>query len=268
MAITTLDGALAGMQYPREIIKVATPTLVTGRPHSLFYLAGQPGAASAPTPGMSGEALTSYAGQIPFSNPVSGNSYLARLVAQITVQGGQIILCDRLWHNSGIVITSTGAQTINSVAFPARDATGTINGVQVLIGVEVSGATGAGAPTFTMVYTNPSDVGSKTGLGILTGVASSAIGAFYPIGLAAGDVGVKSIQTFTLGASWTSGVIHLVAYRILARLDLTASNLPSAIDALTSGFTRLYDNTVPFVLLIPASTTASVVTGHVIWTQG
>jgi arylsulfatase A-like enzyme len=33
------------MQYPREVIKAATPTLVAGRPHSLFYLAGMPGAA-------------------------------------------------------------------------------------------------------------------------------------------------------------------------------------------------------------------------------
>ncbi len=56
MAITTLDGLLAGMQYPREFIKAVTPTLVVGRPHSLFYLAGVPGAAAAPTPGHRSDA--------------------------------------------------------------------------------------------------------------------------------------------------------------------------------------------------------------------
>lgn len=267
MAITTLDGAIAGMQYPMEVVKAATPTLVVGRPHSLFYLAGIPGAAVAPTPGLAGAALTTYAGQIPFTNPVSGNSYLARLAAQATI-AGQLLLVDRLWHNSGIVITSTSDQTINSVQWPTRDAGGTTDGVAVLIGVEVTAATGAGTPTLSMVYTNSAGTGSKAGVGILAGVASSAIGAFYPIGLAAGDVGVRSIQTFKLSATWTSGAISLVAYRILARLELTVAQTPNAIDVVTSGFPRLYDNSVPFLIFIPSATTASVVTGHVLWTQG
>jgi hypothetical protein len=268
MAITTLDGAIAGMQYPIDWVKVGTPNCVGGRPNSLFYLAGYPGAATAPSPGMAGAALTSYAGQLPFTNPVSGNSYLARFAAKAGDPGITLILCDRLWHNSGITITSTGAQTINSVAFPARDATGTINGVQVYIGVEVSTITGAGAPTFSMTYTNPSDVGSKVGVGTLVGSSASVVGAFYPIGLAAGDVGVKSIQTFTLGASWTSGVIHLVAYRVLARLELPRVYDTNAIDALTSGFPRLYDNTVPFLLVIHTTSSAVTVSGQVLWTQG
>lgn len=267
MAITTLDGALAGMQYPREIIKVATPTLVAGRPHSLFYLAGVPGAAVAPTPGLGGAALTTYAGQIPFTNPVSGNTHVGRLAGQATI-AGQLLLLDRLWHNSGFTITSTAAQTVNSVAWPARSADGTANGEGVLVGVEVSGATGAGTPTLTLSYTNQVGTAGKTATNAVPTVASSAIGAFYPIGLAAGDTGVRSIQTFTLSATWTSGTIHLVAYRILARLELTAANTPNAIDALTSGFARMYDNSVPFLLFVPSTTTASNICGHVIWTQG
>lgn len=267
MAITTLDGVVAGMQYPRPFAKAATPTLVAGRPHSLFYLAGVPGAAVAPTPGIAGAALTSYAGQMPFTNPISGNSYLARLQAQATIPG-TLLLCDRLWHNSGLVMTSTGAQTINSAAFPARDADGSTNGNQVLIGLEVTTATGAGTPTLSMSYTNDAGVAGKAGAGILTGVASSAVGAFYPMGLAAGDKGVRSIQTFTLSATWTSGAASLVAYRELARLELTGAHTPNAIDALTSGFPRLFDNSVPFLLFIPSTTTASNISGQAIWTQG
>ena len=264
MAITTLDGALAGMQYPREIIKVVTPTLVVGRPHSLFYLAGNPGAAVAPTPGLGGAALTTYLGQIPFTNPVAGNTYLGRLFLFTSqVATGQYFLLDRLWHNSGITITQITAQTINSVAWPARSADGTVNGGQVLIGVEVSGATGAGTPTLTISYTNQAGTSGKTGTNVVPTVASSAIGAFYPIGLAAGDTGVRSIQTFTLSATWTSGTIHLVAYRVLARIPNG-----SIVDALTSGFPRLFDNSVPFVLYQPAATTAVATAGHVIWTQG
>lgn len=267
MAIGTVDGVIAGMQYPRDFIKSATPTLVAGRPHSLFYLAGIPGAAIAPTPGIGGAALTTYAGQIPFANPVSGNSYLARLQGQATI-AGTFLLCDRLWHNSGMSITSTSPQTIDSVAWPARDVDGTINGNGVYIGVEVSTIWGAGAPVLSIVYTNPLDAGSKTGTGIITGITLSAVGAFYMIGLSAGDTGVKSIQTYTRSASSTTGVEHLVAYRILARLELTGANIPNAIDALTSGFPRLFDNTVPFLIFIPSTTTASTTSGHIIWTQG
>jgi hypothetical protein len=267
VAITTLDGLIAGMQYPREIIKTATPTLVAGRPHSLFYLAGCPGAAVAPTPGLAGAALTAYAGQIPFTNPVSGNSYLARLAGQATIPG-QLLLLDRLWHNSGFTITSTGAQTVNSVAWPSRDALGATAGAGVLLAVEVSVATGAGTPTITVSYTNSAGAAGKTATNVVPTVASSAIGAFYPIGLAAGDVGVRSVQTLTLSATWTSGTIHLVAYRILARLELTTANVPNAIDAVTGGMPRLFNDSVPFVVFIPSTTTASVITAHVIWSQG
>ena len=72
----------------------------------------------------------------------------------------------------------------------------------------------------------------------------------------------------TLSATMTSGSVSLVAYRVLARLELTVANVPNAIDALTSGFPRIYDNTVPFLIFIPSTTTASNIIGHVIWTQG
>lgn len=268
MAITTLDQLLAAMLPPVTFAKAATPTLVAGRPHSLFYLAGMPGAAAAPTPGRSGAALTSYAGQLPDPATVIGkNIYLARLQGQATI-AGTLILADRLWHNSGLSLTSTAAQTINSVAWPARDANGTSNGDQVLIGLEVTTATGAGMPKLTMSYTNQAGTAGRTGTNIVATAASSAVGAFYPIGLGAGDTGVRSIQTFTLSATWTSGAASLVAYRELARLELTAANVPNAIDAITAGLPRLYDDTVPFLIFVPSTTTASNISGQVVFAQG
>ena len=110
MSIISVDGAIQGMQYPREFAKALTGTMVAGRPFSLFYQAGIPGAGAAPTPGIGGEVLTTLTGQIPFTNPVSGNSYLARLQAQATI-AGTLLLCDRLWQNSGIDATLTTEQT-------------------------------------------------------------------------------------------------------------------------------------------------------------
>jgi hypothetical protein len=268
MAITTLDGAIAGMQYPRDFIKAVTGTMVAGRPHSTLYLAGIPGAAVAPAPGIGGAVLTTYSGQIPFTNPGAGNTYLARLQGQAT-QAGSILLCDRLWHNSGITITSTGEQTFTgSVDIPARDANGAALGHGVYGAVEVSANTGTGTPTLTLKYTNQSNTADKIATNIIPTVATSIAGTFYPIGLAAGDIGIRKAQSLTLSATWASGTIHVVLYRILARLELSAANMPNAIDALTGGFVRLYDNTVPFIVFIPNTTTTSNIVGHVIWTQG
>ena len=268
MAITTVDGALAWMQPPREFYKAVTGTLVAGRPHSLFYTAGIPGAAVAPTPGIGGAVLTSYAGQIPFTNPGSGNTYLARFLGQAT-QAGTLLLCDRLWHNSGITITSTSPQALTgSAQIPARDANGTNAGEGVFAGVEVSAQTGAGTPTLTLTYTDQSGNPNATATNVVATVATSIVGTFYPIGLAAGDTGVQTVQSLTLSASWISGTLSLVAYRVLARLEITLANSPNAADALTAGFARAYDNTVPFLIFIPQTTTSSNIAGHVIWTQG
>ena len=79
MAITTRDGIIAGVKPPEDILKVGAAT-VAGRFYFPFYVAGRPGAAAANVAGTAGLALTSYSGQIPFSNPVSGNTYLARNV--------------------------------------------------------------------------------------------------------------------------------------------------------------------------------------------
>lgn len=267
MAITTLDGAIAGMRPPEWYSKAVTGTLVAGRPFSPFYLAGVPGAAVAPTPGLSGAALTSYAGQIPFPS-ASGNTHLARFSGVSSAQAGMLLLCDRLWHNSGFTITSTGAQTVNSVAWPTRDKNGATSGQGVLLGVEVSGATGAGVPTITVAHTNSAGTAGQSGTNTVATVASSAAGTFYPIGLSAGSVGVQSVQTLTLSATWTSGTIHLVAYRVLATLELPAGGIPNAVDALTSGMPRTYDGTVPFMIFIPQTTTTTQLSGSAVFTQG
>lgn len=267
MAITTLDGALAGMQQPQDILKVGTAT-VAGRHLSLFYTAGRPGTASAPTPGLAGVALNNpLTGAIPFQNPVAGtNAYLARFSAGANV-AGTLILCDRLWHNSGIIVTATSAQTINSVVFPARDRNGASSGESVMIGVEVRTVMGAGTPTMTMTYTNSDGTPNRV---ITTGAFTTTLPAnsFIPIELMTGDTGVMSIQSWQQSATMTSGAYHLVAYRQLARVDIGAAGVGSSIDAITSGFPRFFTGSSLFLLWLPSTTTAPTVTGQLIYTHG
>ena len=234
---------------------------------SPFYTAGIPGAAVAPSPGVDGAALTSYAGQIPFTNPGSGNSYLARFTGAAT-QAGTLLLCDRLWHNSGLSVTSTSSQSITQPTLPARDANGGTNGAGVLVGMEVVTATGAGANVPTLTYTDQDGNTGATANPTFAYAASSAVGSFYPFSLAAGDTGVRSVTAFQNSVSMTSGSISLVAYRVLAQIDCATTNGADAVDSITGGFPRLFDNTVPFILFLPSTTTSSLIQATITVAQG
>lgn len=268
MAITTVDGLVAGFQPPVTYFKVGVTMEAVGVMYSPFYRTGMPGAAVAPSPGLGGAALTSYSGQIPYTNPSSGNAYLARFACTATTAGAWI-LCDRLWHNSGITSTTTTGQTVNSATWPARDRGGATDGDDIMVGIEVSTATsnGSAVTNTTMTYTNSAGTGSKTAT-ITSFPATATLGTFVPFELAAGDKGVRSIQTLTLGTSYGTGTIHLVAYRILARGVIPLANAGSDVDFLRSGGVRLYDDTVPFLLWVPSVTTATTFWGHMTCAHG
>lgn len=275
MAVLNIDQAWAGVRPPVEFTKAVTATLVAGRPASLWSLAGNPGAGSYDST-LNGVVLSStsalVAGQLPHYNPASGNSYLHYLEAQAT-QAGRLLLLDRLWHNGGFTITSTTAQTITSPTWPARcptsgtDDTPATTGLGVFLAVEVSAATGAGTPTITVSYTNQAGTSGRTGTNIIGTVATSAIGATYFIGLQAGDTGVRSVQSLTLSATWTSGTINLVAYRRIASVPVGAL-IPGAIGPTTGAGQLIYDGAVPWLVFVPNTTTASVVSGVFQETQG
>jgi hypothetical protein len=269
MAITTLAGAISGVQYPRDFVKAGV-TAVSGRPFSYIYQGGMPNAAAAPSPGIGGAVLTSYAGQMPFTNPVSGNSYLARLQCQSTAPG-TLWLCDRLWHNSGIDVTSIVEQAFTASAqIPARDRDGTTTGNGVYAAVEVSAAVGAGTPTLTLKYTNTAGTAGQLGVNQLATVASSAAGSFYTIGLATGDTGIQKAESLTLSQTWTSGTIHVVLFRVIAMLEVPlGSVISNSVDVITSGFPRMYDDSVPFLVWVSAAGASSqTVNGQMIVTQG
>lgn len=267
MAITSLDGVIAGMRPPEDLIKVGNTMQSIGVWHSKFYESGRPAAASIPTIGTTGTALTTYTGQIPWVNPSSGNSYLARMQVS-TTGGGSLMLADRLWHNSGVVVTTTAAQSVSSNAWPARDRDGSTNGENVLVALEVTATLGATAQaSCTISYTNSSGTAGRTGT--ISAIPTSAIqGTFMPMVLQAGDTGVRSIQTITLSTTMVSGSFSLVAYRQITFISCPQANAGGAVDAISSGFPRLYNSSVLFVCWLASSLVPVDVSGQVIITQG
>ena len=270
MALTTLDGVIAGARPPQFFAKAASPALVAGRPHSFWGIGGIPGAGAFDTT-PAGVALSStaapVAGQIWRANPASGEAIIGYLKG-IAGQAGSLLVCDRLWHNGGLNATLLTAQTINSAAFPARDANSAINGKDIYIGLEVSAVAGAGAPIATLGYTEQGATAGRTATNLDAIVASSAAGAFHRFGVQPGDYGVRSIQSLTLSATMTSGTINLVAYRVLADLPLSGAFVPNALDALLAVAPRIPNGAVPFLLFIPSTTTATPLGGTYIEAQG
>lgn len=270
MAISTEDQLLAGMQAPEFCFKGTFTGVAAGAFHSPQYVAGRPGAMSAPSSGLAGAAVTSSrAGMLPLTSAVSGlNIYLAGLDATQGGNVGAVLLMDRLWDNSGITITTTTGQTINSATWPARDSSGSTNGAGVLVGLEVSSTLGNGAVTnTTLTYTNSSGTASRTGT-IASFPAAAPVGTFVPFALAAGDVGVRSIQTLTLGTSYVSGTMHLVAYRVLAVIPTPTANVASSQDFLQLGMPRIWDSSALQLLYLLSGTAGGAVTASINYAQG
>ena len=266
MAITTVDGALAWMVPSTYYTKALSGTLVAGRPWTPLYAAGYPGPAIAYTGGATGVNLTFLAGQIPVPAP-SGNTHLARFSAVLSAQGGLVVLADRLWHNS-ITVTSTAIQTMITSAWPARDINGQTAGAGLLCALECSSLMGAGTPTATLTYTNSVGTPTRTAQLVIATTTTSPIGTIYPFGLAAGDVGIQSIEAVKLSATMTTGTAGLILYRPLATLEIPAAGVPNALDVLTSCLPRCYDTTVAFLYYIPTTTTTTQMHGQITFTQG
>lgn len=273
MAIATFDAASAGARPPIWFAKAVSGTLVAGRPYSTWGLAGNPGAGAFDTT-LNGVTVSSATnGSLPKGNPVTGNAYLLRLTGQM-LQAGTLVLVDRLWHNGGYTITSTAAQNSTTPTWPSRcptsatDDTPSTNGWGVLLGVEVSAATGAGTPTITVGYTNQAGTAGRTATNVVATVATSIAATFYPLGLQAGDAGVRSVQSLTLSATWTSGTINLVAYRPLAAVTVAGTALNGAVDWLTGGAPRIYDSSCLQFLFIPSTTTTTTCQGEFVETHG
>jgi hypothetical protein len=266
MALATVNDLIAGFQAPRRFEKSLTGTMVIGRAHSLWGINGIPSAGEYDTT-LDGVTLTSpVAGQLPFDNAASGDARLSKFLA-LSAVGGRLELCDRIWHNGGMSITSTSLQSITSPTFPARDRNGATAGVGLNVGVEISSAVGAGTPTLTVGYTNSSGTTGRTGTNIFATAASSIAGTFHKIGYASGDEGIEAIESFQQSATRTSGTQNLVVYRPVVSLGVVG-NVPVELDVLTGGLALMHPDSVPFLIFTPAATTSVAISAEIGFVHG
>ncbi len=230
-----VDGP-ASTAYADQVIgfqKTITAVDAAGYWYSMSKDAGFPGAWATGSPGINGRntdgTTAADAGCFPIANSGAGTNYLTYFSSFNNATTCYSQLVDVVWVNTGLVITTTTNQAITTAAFPARDINSSANGAGYRIGILCTAAVGlaAVASNATVSYTNSAGTAGRTAT--LTAVigsqapATPVIGTVVWFNLAAGDVGVKSVEGITLGTSWVSGTISLFVGRIVASVNNVAN---------------------------------------------
>ena len=234
--------------------------------------AGFPGAWVPGTPGVNGRntdgTVAADFGCFPIANPSVGGNYLTEVNMAASVNHTHVLF-DCLWVNSGLVVTTTTAQAITTPTLPARDLNGTTNGEGCSIALYFSAAStlAAAGANLTVSYTNSDGTAGRTAT--LLAIAGSQVPATPVVGtlvwfnLAAGDRGVRSIQSITLGTSMLTGTIHLMITRDIATLGTTVVNVNSQKIIGTPGI-RLYNGTCLLHCNVASATTATFYSGELV----
>ena len=212
--------------------------------YDLTLLAGFPSANA-----YAGTALTAY--QLTDASPgamyhggnVSADTkHIINMGAVTAVATGVpsvIKLVDMLMYYPGINMNSLAAQNMtNGVNLPRY-----VDGKGVMAFLVIQTASGAAAHNFTMSYTDTGDNAGNAPSSTLVCTASaiaghlpisgSAAGNFGPfIPLAAGDIGIKSVESVTLSAASGSGTAALVLCKELCDIPLLTAGVQSERDLL------------------------------------
>lgn len=231
---------------------------------------GFPGAWSPGAPGVGGRitdgTTAADSGCVPITNPSTGANYLTEVNLSSSVNHTHILF-DVLWVNSGLSVTTTTAQAVNSPTLPARDLNGTTNGEGCMIGLLFTAAAtnSANISNATVSYTNSDGVSGRTAT--LTAIAGSMIpltpvvGTMIWFNLQAGDKGVRSIQSISLGTSLVSGAVSLMICRDIATMGTTIPNVNAQKIIGTPGI-RLYNGTCMLHAILASAATATFFAGE------
>ena len=157
-----------------------------------------------------------------------------------TAVPGQLLLTDITYIYPSLVVTGAPTTLNNGAAKPTRHN----NGVGIMCSVVVASALGAATPRLTFTYTDQGGTGSNTGdvtasanslpVGsMLTGGTAATLGSPY-MTLAAGDTGVRQLDSYTIPSGSTTGTVTAILHRPIATIPLVAANTPGERDLMFS----------------------------------
>ena len=268
-----------GRVYPLQ--KAATAKDAAGYWYSNVKDAGIPGAYSLGAPGLNGfntdcgtvsnatnPVGAAQAGAHYLPDPASGSYYLTQAGLSTSI-ADLLQLIDPLWYNTGIAVTTTTGQTVTMPgALPARDINGSTDGEGVMAALYSTAANTNAAVITNTTLTYTDSEGNTGNTAIFSAQvgwqapATPVIGTWMPFQLAAGDRGIRSVQTITLGTSYGAGSLSLVLYRPLVTIPNPVAAVGGVLGMPNFGppGIRLYNDTCVWPITVGA-VTADVISG-------
>lgn len=259
MPITTagiLRNSVLNKRQGKDFTKASFTPEGAGTWHSMWSLAGLPGAGATPATGNGAIPTDATTGGMGFVNAGgTDNNYIGYFSGSSTVQG-TLVLYDRLWHNSGIVGNIITTQSFTSTAL-----TRFTNGEGVELWGEFYSAMGAVASTLSVVYT---DQAGNTGNTATYAAPANAetVGQMVPFTLAVGDYGVRAVASATFSISrTTAGNMGLVLMKRIATIPLNTANRSATFDAISCGIREIPDDACLTFMVQCTAASATVIGG-------
>ena len=243
--------------------------------YSYWKDSGFPGVWAPGTPGINGRVTdgtaVADAGCLPLWTPTGGLYITSASLTSTTLH--TFTLWDVVWVNSGIAVTTTTAQAITTPTLPARDLNGSTDGAGYMIGLVTTTANtnAAAISNSTVTYTNSAGTGSRTATLNANAAgdnipATPVIGTAVWFALAAGDSGVRSIQSVTLATSLGGGAVSLIIARPVLTIAPALTNVAIMQDYDSPGV-RLWNGSNLQWMAKTSATTATTINGSIVVTE-
>ena len=262
--------------FNRTVVTGATSA--AGRWHELLSGAGTGGPMTLTGTAGAGIACNgATAGRLPIGPNVASD--LQHLISMLAVTGGAtlapatLLLTDIIHLYPSCVLTGAPTALSNHPVWTGTGDTRMTNANGVQASLIVTSATTAASGQITPTYVDeagnsqaaPSPLyapATATPIGALYGQTSTAVtvgGPYMP--LAAGDIGVRQITSYTINTGATSGVGCFVLHRPIEEIPLAAANVPGLLEWILGE--RIYDDAcLGFLIQIGgAATVGQQITG-------
>ena len=268
MAITTMDGVVAGLASARNAVFLQSSTVSTSSNTFLnlqkasttsFGLMATPAAASS-----GGTLHTHDDAGFPKLPAPSGVRYLAG-VDITALNTGTIFVYDRVWSCSGFSGTMAGAQAVTG--FPALTRPD-VNGTGLELWVECYTATGPSPSNITVQYTNTAGTSGRNTISVSHPTPMPA-GRMYNVNLQSGDAGVKSIESVTLSASTgTAGNFGVSLMRRLAVIPISVVSVTNSMDFASVKMPVVQENAAINLVHLATGGTIGNILGNLVFIEG
>lgn len=225
MSITTADGLIAGYSSAQRVpFTKASITTTSGNIYTLLNVSGQPGTGSLSIGNTTTGAIpdNTLSGAYPFTNPGSGNSYLARMTVMSSTTG-TLVLYDRVWHGGSYSFANGTISSSTTTAVTRPDSTG----ANLELWAEINTVMSATACTLTVTYTNQAGTTGQSATCTLS--ASTPTQRMQPFALASGDTGIRQITNIA-GSAAPTGSFNLVILRRIAEVGIANTYVATDLD--------------------------------------